>query len=48
MHVEEAAATGVERQLAARVVLQLGDEGPGLAARHKAEILEAIDRQVRR
>jgi ABC-type phosphate/phosphonate transport system permease subunit len=46
MHVGEAAAIGVERQFAAGGVA-LGDEGSGLAARHKAEIFEAVDRQVR-
>jgi hypothetical protein len=46
MHVREAAAIGVERQLAAGGGVALGDEGAGLAARHKAEIFEAIDRQM--
>src|SRR5208337_150385 len=47
MHVGEAAAIGVERQFAAGGGVMLGDEGAGLAARHEAEILEAVDRQVR-
>ena len=47
MHVGEAATIGVERQLAARGGVALGNETAGLAARHKAEIFEAVDRQVR-
>jgi len=38
---------GVERQLAAGGGVALGDKGSGLAVRHKAEILEAVDRQMR-
>jgi hypothetical protein len=48
MHVGEAAAIGVERQLAAGSGVALGDETAGLAARHKAQILEAVDRQMRK
>jgi len=44
MHVEKAAAIGVERQLAAGGGVVFGDEGAGLA-RHKAQILEAVDRR---
>src|SRR6516165_8921942 len=47
MHVGKAAAIGVEWQLAAGGSSALGDEDAGLAARHKAEILEAVDRQMR-
>jgi hypothetical protein len=47
MHVGEAAAIGVERELAAGGGVALGDEGAGLAARHKAQIFEAADRQMR-
>ena len=47
MHVGETAAVGVERQFAAGGGVMLGDEGAGLAARHKAEIFEAVDRQTR-
>src|ERR1700674_2134116 len=47
MHVGEAAAIGVERQLAAGGGGMPGDEGAGLALRHKAEIFEAVDRQMR-
>jgi len=46
MHVGKAAAIGVEGQLAAGGGVALGDEGAGLAARHKAEILKAVDRQM--
>ncbi len=46
MHVREAAAIGVERQLAIGGAVIPGDEGSGLAARHKAQIFEAVDRQV--
>jgi hypothetical protein len=45
MHVGKTAAIGVERQFAAGGGVMLGDEGAGLAARHKAEIFEAADRQ---
>jgi hypothetical protein len=47
MHVGEAAAVGVERQFAAGGGVALDDEGSGLAAGDEAEILEAVDRQVR-
>ena len=47
MHVGEAATIGVERQLAAGGGVMLGDETAGLAARHKAEVLEPVDRQMR-
>jgi hypothetical protein len=46
VHVGKAAAIGVERQLAAGDGIALGYEGSDLAARHKAEIFEAIDRQM--
>jgi len=46
MHVGEPAAIGVERQFAARGGVALGDKGAGFATRHKAEILEAVDRQM--
>src|SRR5437868_3040155 len=48
MHIGEAAAIGVERQFAAGGGVALGDVGSGLAARHKTEILEAVDRQMRK
>ena len=48
MRVGEAAAIGVERQSAAGGGIALGDEMAGLAARHKAQILEAVDRQMRK
>ena len=47
MHVGETAAIGVERQFAAGSGVALGDKGAGLAARHKAQILQAVDRQMR-
>jgi hypothetical protein len=47
MHVGEAAAIGVERQLAAGGSVALGDESSGSAARHEAEVFEAVDRQMR-
>jgi len=47
MHVGEAAAIGGERQFATGGGVAPGDEGSGLAARHKAEIFEAVDRQMR-
>jgi hypothetical protein len=47
MHVGEAAAVGVERQFAAWSGVAVGDETAGLAALHKAEIFEAVDRQMR-
>jgi hypothetical protein len=56
MHVGQAAAIGVERDpRAAGPVgrpgdagggVMPGDEGAGFAARHKAEIFEAVDRQM--
>jgi hypothetical protein len=47
MHVGKATAIGVERQLAAGGGVVLGDEGSGLAAWYKAQIFEAVDRQMR-
>jgi hypothetical protein len=46
MHVGEAAAFGVAWEPAARGGVALGDETAGLASRHKAQILEAVDRRV--
>ena len=46
MHVGEAAAIGVERQFAAGGGVALGDEGAALAAPDKAQIFEAVDRQM--
>ena len=48
MHVRKTAAIGVERQFAAGGGVMPGDETAGLAARHKAQILEAVDRQMRK
>ena len=48
MHVGQAAAIGVQRQFAAGGGVIPGDEGAGLAARHEAEIFEAVDRQMRK
>src|SRR6516162_8171603 len=50
MHVGEPAAIGVQRQfqVTAGSSVALGDEGSGLAARHKAEVFESIDRQMRK
>jgi hypothetical protein len=39
---------GVEGQPAAGGGFALGDEGAGLASRHKAQIFEAVDRQMRK
>src|SRR5262249_27790829 len=47
MHVGKTAAIGVEREFAAGCGVALGDEGSGLAARHKAGVFEAVDRQMR-
>ena len=47
MHVGKAAAIGVERQFAARGGVAFGNKGAGLAARHKTQILKAVDRQMR-
>ena len=47
MHVGQTAAIGVKREFAAGGGVAVGDEGAGLAARHEAEILEAVDRQMR-
>src|ERR1700759_1912564 len=47
MHVGEAAAIGVERQLAARPRVAGGDELAGLLMRHEAEVAEAKQRQMR-
>src|SRR5882757_8754653 len=46
MHVAQAAAIGVERQLAARPGA-VGDEFAGLFMRHEAEIAEAVEWQMR-
>ena len=46
MHVGEAAAVGVERQFAAGGGVARGDKGAALAAPDKAQIFEAVDRQV--
>src|SRR4051794_30613010 len=48
MHVAQAAAIGVERQLAARSGVAVGDEFAGLFMRHEAEIAEAVERQMRK
>src|SRR5271165_2963652 len=48
MHVGEAAAIGVQRHFAAGSGVMPGDEGSSLAARHKAQIFEAVDRQMRK
>jgi hypothetical protein len=58
MHVGEAAAIGVERDPRAASPagrpgdaaggVGLGNESAGLAARHKAEIFQAVDRQMRK
>ncbi len=47
MHVAEAAAIGVDRQLAARRGVAIRDEFAGLFMRHEAEVAEAEQRQVR-
>src|SRR5580765_8903570 len=47
MHVAQAAAIGVERQLAARSCIAIGDELAGLLMRHEAEIAETKQRQMR-
>jgi hypothetical protein len=47
MHVGEAAAIAVERQLAAGGGVRSAMKAPASAARHKAQIFEAVDRQVR-
>jgi hypothetical protein len=47
MHVGKTAAIGVERQFAAGGGVMPGNEGCRLAARHKAQIFEAVDRQMR-
>ena len=57
MHVRKAAAIGVERDPRAAGPagrpgdagggVAFGDEGAGLAARDKAEIFEAVDREMR-
>jgi len=46
MHVRKTAAICVERQFAAGGGVELDDESSGLAARHNAQILEAVDRQI--
>src|ERR1700730_5671763 len=48
MHVTQTAAIGVERQLAARSRVAVGDEFSGLFVRHEAKIAEAIERQMRK
>jgi len=45
--VGKAAANGVEGELAAGGGVMSCNEVSGLAARHKAQILEAVDRQMR-
>ncbi len=47
MHVAQAAAIGVERQLAAGAGVAVGDEFAGLFMRHEAEIAETVERQMR-
>src|SRR6185295_6898582 len=47
MHVAQAAAIGIERQLAAGAGVAVGDELADLFMRHEAEIAEAIQRQMR-
>jgi hypothetical protein len=47
MHVGEAAAIGVERQLAAGGGVAVGDEGAGPAARHKAEVFKASEEVIK-
>ena len=47
MHVAEAAAVGVEWQLAAGAGMAVGDEFAGLFVRHEAEIAEPVERQMR-
>jgi hypothetical protein len=47
MHVGKTAAIGVERQFFAGGGAMPGNEAAGLAARHEAEIFEAVDRQMR-
>src|SRR6266404_7075657 len=46
MHVAQAPAIGIERQLAARPRITFGDELAGLFMRHETEIAEAIERQM--
>src|ERR1700749_947502 len=48
MHIGEAAAIGVERQLAARPRVAIGDELAGLLVGHEAEIAEAEQRKMRK
>src|SRR6201999_2164974 len=48
VHVAEAAAIGVDRQLAAGAGVAVGDELAGLLMRHEAEVAEAIERQMRK
>ena len=48
VHIAEAAAIGVERQLSAGPGVAVGDEFSGLFMRHEAEIAEAIERQMRK
>jgi hypothetical protein len=47
MDVGKTATIGVERRLAAGSDVALCNEDAGFAARHEAEVLEAVDRQVR-
>jgi hypothetical protein len=48
MHVTETAAVGVERQLAARAGVAVGDELAGFLVRHEAKIAQAKKRQMRK
>src|SRR5450755_2494003 len=47
MHVAQSAAIGVERQLAARPGVAVGDEFAGFLVRHEAEVAETVERQMR-
>jgi hypothetical protein len=47
MHVGEPAAIGVQRQFAAWSRIVFCNKGAGFAAPYKAQILEAVDRQMR-
>ena len=47
MHIAEAAAIGVHRQLATGPSVAVGDERTRLAPADEAEILESVDRQMR-
>ena len=47
MHVGQTAAIGVEREFAAGAVLRSAMKAPASPARHKAQIFEQVDRQMR-